>query len=149
MVERVQRLLERRLAVPLVELVEVDPVGAEPLEARLAGGDQVMAGIAAVVRPVAHRKARLGGEKHVGALLAERLADDLLRRAGGIDVGGVDQVDAGVEADGDLTLGFGEADRPDRAVLGPAERHRAHGHRRNLEAGAPQKPVFHLATLSC
>ena len=146
-VERGQRLLERRLAVPLMELVEVDPVGLEPLEARLAGGDQVMARIAAVVRPGAHREAGLGGDQHVAALLAQRLADDLFGRAGGIDVGGVDHVDPGVEADGDVPLRLGEADRPHRLVLGLPEGHGAERRDRYLETRATEQTVFHGAIL--
>jgi hypothetical protein len=46
---------------------------------------------------LAHREVDLAGEHHVIALPAgEGLADDLLRLAGGVDVGGVDEVDAGV-----------------------------------------------------
>src|SRR5262249_48257673 len=39
--ERTQRLLDRRLRVRIVELVEVDPVGPEALQARLGRGFDV------------------------------------------------------------------------------------------------------------
>ena len=46
-----QRLLERRLSVPLVHLVEVDVIGTQPAQAGLAAGDEVVAGEPGVVRP--------------------------------------------------------------------------------------------------
>lgn len=54
--------------------------------------------------------ADLGGQHDVVAAAIERLADDLLGLAGGVDVGGVDEVDAGVEggvddADGVVVVG--------------------------------------------
>src|SRR5687768_17031013 len=41
-VERLERLLHGRHAVPLVHLVEVDVIGPEAAQARLAGADQVV-----------------------------------------------------------------------------------------------------------
>src|SRR5262249_52374667 len=63
-VEGFQRFLQRRLAVPLMDLVEIDDVGAQPLQARLAGADQVIARQAAVVRPIARGETRLGRDQH-------------------------------------------------------------------------------------
>ena len=52
----------------------------------------------------------LRGDQHVAlALAAERLADDLLGDAGGIDIGGVDEVDAGIDAEVDLPARVVEA----------------------------------------
>ena len=42
MVQRVQRLLDRGLAIPLVHLVQVDVVRAETAQAGLAAGDDVL-----------------------------------------------------------------------------------------------------------
>src|SRR5918994_383960 len=53
--------------------------------------------VAAVVRVVAHRGVRLGGQHDVVAAALQRLADDLLRLALRVDVGGVDEVDPGVQ----------------------------------------------------
>ena len=125
MLERAERLLERRLAVPLVDLVEVDVVGAQPAQARLARLDQVMTRQPRVVRAAAHRKPRLGRDQHTVAASLQRLADDLLRRARRVDVGRVDHVDAGVERHVDLPLGAGEVDLADAAELPAAcEAHR-------------------------
>ena len=60
--------------------------------------DDPAARVAALVRVVAHRAVDLRREHDVVAPAAgERLADDLLRLAARVDVGGVDEVDAGVE----------------------------------------------------
>jgi hypothetical protein len=50
---------------------------------------------------VAHRAVELGGEDEVvAAATVERLADDFLALAARVDVGGVDEVDPGVERGG-------------------------------------------------
>ena len=144
MLEGAERLLERRLPIPLVELVEVDVIGAEPPQAGLAGPDEVMAGEARVVRPVAHRKARLGGEDDVVTAGPKRLTDDLLRLAHRVDVGRVDHVDPGLESQVDLAPGLlhaAGADLGERAAA--AEPHRAQRHGRDTQARAPELPVFH------
>jgi hypothetical protein len=41
-VESLKGFFERSLAVPLVQLIEIDTVGAKPLEACLAGFDQMI-----------------------------------------------------------------------------------------------------------
>ena len=41
-IESAQRLLERRLPIPLVHLIEVDVIGAEPTQAVLSAADDVM-----------------------------------------------------------------------------------------------------------
>jgi len=83
-----------------------------------------------VVGAVAHRHARLCGDEDAVAASLERLADELLGQAGRVDVGGVDQVDARVEAAVDLAAGAGEI-----GVAGvgedtaTAKRHRPHRQR--------------------
>ena len=69
----------------------------EPPQRVLDLGDDPAAGDAALVGVLAHRAPELGGQHDVVAAALERLADDLLRLAGGVDVGGVDEVDPGVE----------------------------------------------------
>ena len=61
-VERAQRLLDRRVRVEGVDLVEVDRVDAEPAERGVEGAGQVARRQPAVVGPGAHREAALGGE---------------------------------------------------------------------------------------
>ena len=50
-----------------------------------------------MVEVVAHWHERLGREHDVVAASGEGLADDDLGLAGGVDVGGIDERDAGVE----------------------------------------------------
>ena len=95
--ECAEGLVEVGLGVPAVDLVEVDPVGAEPAQRVLDLADDPAAGAATVVEVVAHRHERLGREHDVVAASREGLADDDLGLAGGVDVCGVDERDARVE----------------------------------------------------
>ena len=101
-VQRLEGLLERGHAVPAVELVEVDVLHVETAQAVLDALDDVLARRAGVVGPVAHREAALGREEQVVAVVLRRLADDLLGHARRVHVGGVDEVDAVVDAQVDL-----------------------------------------------
>jgi hypothetical protein len=74
LLERRDRLLQRRDAVRFVVLVQVDPVGAEPVERCLDRVPDVGAGSARTVQVgvPAHLHAELGGQHHVGAAALER-----------------------------------------------------------------------------
>src|SRR4029453_10992506 len=61
-VEGLHRLLDRGLVVPAVDLVEVDVVGPQPTQRVVDGGQDVLAGQAAVVGARAHREEDLGGQ---------------------------------------------------------------------------------------
>jgi len=103
-----------------VDLVEVDPPGTEPPERVLDLLDDPSARVAAVVGVGAHWHRHLCCQHHVVATVREGLADDLLRFAGRIDVGGVDEVDAGIQGavdDADAVVVVG--------VAPGAEHHRA------------------------
>src|SRR5690606_7868221 len=63
-----QRFLQWRERIGPMELVEVDEVGAEPLEALLAGLDQMLARQAALRHRIALRKEALGCEYEIVAL---------------------------------------------------------------------------------
>ena len=96
--ERAERLLDVGVVGGAVDLVEVDPVGLQAPQRVLDLADDPAAGVAALVGVVAHRAVDLRGEDDVVAPPAgERLADDLLGLAARVDVGGVDEVDPGVE----------------------------------------------------
>ena len=102
--ERLHRLLDRGLGIGAVALVEVDVVGLQPLERGVDLLVDLLAGEAAV--GLRHREEDLGGED-VGAAV-EVLQDLAPRRLGGaaaVDVGGVEEVDAGLE--GRLGAGLG------------------------------------------
>ena len=137
--ERRQRLLDVRARIEAVHLVEVDPVGAQPPQRVLDRADDPAARVALLVGVLAHRVVELGGEDDVVAAAAgERLADDLLGLALPVDVGGVDEVDPGVER---------RVDDPDRLVVvrvAPrAEHHRAKTELADRHAGATQLAMLH------
>src|SRR6185437_15788128 len=148
-VERLHRLLKGRQAVPLMDLIEVDDIGPEALQARLAFADQMPAGEAAVVGPLSHRIASLGRDQHAGlSFRAHRLADQFLRGAGGIDVCRVDQIDAGVGDDVDQPAHVVKLKVADLGEVPlAAEGHRAHGQDRDFKAGIAKLPVFHRPLL--
>ena len=135
--ERGQRLLERSLSVPLVDLVKVDVVRPQPSEAGLTGFDQMVPRQAGVVGTGAHWEAGLGGQQHAVATATQRLAHDLLRVAVRVDVSRVDQVDAGVKRHVDLSTGPFEVGVADVPELPPtAERHRAQREARDPQTGS-------------
>ena len=112
-VERAHRLVDRRELVPGVHPVEVDVVGLQAAQRLLARGDDVLARGAAGVR-IAGVKVReeLRGNDHAvatRAIVGDEVADDLLRVAAGVAVGGVDEVAAQFQVAGDDRLGVGHA----------------------------------------
>ena len=87
----------------------------QPLQAGLDRIDDVAARGAAVVGAGADLAEGLGGDNDVGALVAgigDRPPGDLLRQPLRVDVGGVDEVDAGVEGAGDDAVGIGLVEQP-------------------------------------
>src|SRR3546814_10055223 len=54
-----------------------------------------------IVRAIAHAQRGLGRHDHPVASALDRRAEDRLRSAVGIHVGGIEEIDAGVEADVD------------------------------------------------
>src|SRR5471030_463855 len=133
-----------------MNLVEVDHIGPETAQARLASLDQMMPRRAPVIRTVAHRKACLGGDQHAAlAFSAERLADDFFRRTIRIDIRRIDQVDARVDAHVNLPAGLVEADFADvRKFALAAHRHGAKCDGRYLEAGTTELTIFHDEAVS-
>ena len=90
-----QRLGHRGLLVRRVQLVEVDVVGAQPLQAVLEGGADVGRRGPALVPLVGD--AELGGQHDLVAPGPERGAEVGLALGAPVDVGGVEEGDAGIE----------------------------------------------------
>jgi hypothetical protein len=82
-----------------VQLEEIDRLDAEALERSLGRFQKMLARGAIVVRAVAHRERRLGGNEDTVALALDRLAQDLLGESGRIYVGGIEQAHAVIETD--------------------------------------------------
>ena len=99
-VERPQCFVERRREVGAVDLVEVDIVRTEPNETVLDRVQDVPAGETDGVGTRPRSAPRLGRDDHVLACNSEILdcaAQNSLRLAFGIDIGGTEEVDAGVD----------------------------------------------------
>ena len=85
----------------------------------------------------------LGGDDHVLARhlqVLQRLAGDLLRHAAGVDVGGVDEVDAGVERLADQALGVGLLQVADLRSTMPSLPPKVMVPRQSSETNRPVRP---------
>src|SRR5215217_4819515 len=142
--QRAERFVDIRVFLGAVDLVQVDPVRAQPAQAVLHFTDDPAARVAELVRVVAHLAVDLGGQDDVVALpVRERLAHDLLRLAARVHVGGVDEVDPGVERAVD------DADRRVVVGLAPgAEHHRAEAERADAYTGPAEASILHGRTLT-
>jgi hypothetical protein len=125
-----------------VDLVQVDVIGAQAAQAVLARADDPAPRVSLLVDVVAHPAVHLGGEHHPIPAAGQGLADDLLRLAGRVHVGGVDEVDPGVQR---------PLDDPGRLVMiriapGP-EHHRAQAKRADLHASGAEHTHLHGSTL--
>jgi hypothetical protein len=98
-VQRLQRLLDRRRIVEAVDLVEIDVVGAEAAQAVVDLVEDRLARQAGAVGAGPHAVEHLGGEHDLVAPgeVPDRAADDLLGGAVGIGVGRVEEIDAEVD----------------------------------------------------
>ena len=90
-----------------MELVEVNVVGAQPAQARLDLGHDVIAAVAPVVGAVVHLSPDFGRQHHPIAVPGHCLPQQLLAAPETVGVGCVEEVDAHVE---------GRADQPLRLV---------------------------------
>ena len=127
-VERTHRLLERRLGIEPVGVEDVDVIEPHAAEALVEAREQILAGPPLAVRPGPHVVPGLGRDYELvperGQILAEQLAEVLLRRAEGrsVVVRQVDMRDTEVErATEDRPL---DVERPFVAEVVPqAKRH--------------------------
>jgi hypothetical protein len=128
-----------------MHLIKIDDIGAQPFQTCLAFADEMPARETTIVWPLPHRIARLGRDQHAGlALRPHRLADQLFRAAAGIDIGGVDEIHAGVGDDVEQLAHLVELEIADFGEVSlAAEGHRAHRQHRDLEARIAQLPIFH------
>ena len=117
-----------------VELIEVDPVGAKPPQARLDALSKVPSRESPIVRPRPHRPVDLRRQDDLGAQirLGEELPENLLAAPGGVDIGGVPERHPGVAC--------GPQNR-ERIFLARrfAEVHAAEAEVAHLQPGAPQR----------
>ena len=144
-VECLHRLLDRRLVVPAVDLVEVDVVELEALQRGVDRGEHVLPGEAAAVlpghRPAMHLRRDDVLLPHPEELAQEAAGDDLAL-ASVVDVGGVEEDDSAFDRPPHDRLGSRFVDRP-LAALMPAEAHHPQAHTRDTQAGAAEVDVLH------
>jgi hypothetical protein len=99
-----------------------------------------------VVGAGADRGQQLGAEHDLAAPAADGPTQQLLGLAVGVDVGGVDEVHAGVQCRADDPVHLGLAERPHLVVHRVALAAEGHGAQRDLRhphAGAAELAVFH------
>ena len=77
MLERVKRLLDRRVRIGPVNLVEVDVIRPQSLQALLDLGEQVMSRGTDLVRPIAYFHRRLRRDDILYSLPFDRLTDEI------------------------------------------------------------------------
>ena len=118
------------LRVDPVLVVEIDVVGAEPLQRALDRGADVRRAAVDDARAAAgvRDEAELRRQHDLFAAVLDGPADQLLVGVGTVDLGGVDVRDAEVERAVDGADGFGVAARADVVVAG-------HRHRAESDAG--------------
>ena len=133
---RAHRLLQRRRMVLLVQIIDVDVVGAEPLQAFVGRLQHPAPRQPAAIGIVADRVGEFCREDPVVPVVGNGAADHLLGLAAIIGVRGVDEVDAGLAR-------FRHDPRRRRLVGRPAEHHGAQTDRRNLQAAAAELAVLH------
>jgi len=124
-----------------VLVVEVDHVLAEPLQARLAGGDDILGFAVDAVRAArVLRLAELGGEHDPVAPALDGATDHLLVMAPAIHVRGIEVVDALVDRVPDQCLGGRVVGLP----IDARQRHAAKPDGRNGQAAGAERAVFKL-----
>ena len=90
--------LQRCFKIVAVQVVDVDVVGSQPLQARFQFERHPLAAAAARIRVGRDgRVLHLGREHPALAVLRDELADHALGAALGVAVGGIDEIDAGTE----------------------------------------------------
>ncbi len=123
-------------------LIQIDVVRLEATQRVLDLGDDPSPGATAVVGSVVHRHEELRRQHDVIATSLQGLTDDLLRHAAGVDIGGVDEVDPGVQCVVD------DADGVGAVVVAPrTEHHRAQAQRTYRYPDPSQQSVVHVASL--
>ncbi len=120
-----------------MDLVQVDVVDVETAQAVVDRPHHPSPGVAPPVDVVAHRPVELGGEHDVVAPAGDRPPDDHLVLACAVHVGGVDQVDPGIERSLDDPRALGEV-----TVAPHAEHHRAESEAAHRDAGGAREAVL-------
>jgi hypothetical protein len=133
-----------------MDLVEIDIVGAQALQAGVDLVEDGLARQAAAIGAGAHLHIDLGRQHDLLALgeIAQGAADDLLAGAVGVDVGGVDEIDAEFQCLLDERPTLLLIKGPEMgAALRHAIGHAAEADAGNLEASLAEPDVVHECLL--
>ena len=97
-----ERLLDGRVVVPAVNLVQIDVVGVQPPKAGVDLRQDRLARQAAAVGILAHGEVDLGRNHHLVALgeVAQGSPHDFFAGAVGVGVGRIEEVDAAARGPG-------------------------------------------------
>jgi hypothetical protein len=125
----------------VVQEEDVDAVGAQALQTGLDRAAHVAAIRATCIGILAGGVEALGRDHQVVPAAADQLAQDFLRLAGVVLVGGIEKVDTRIAG------GAEHAGRLRRVGIA-AERHRSHAKLGNLHAGAAKRLHVHPISLA-
>ena len=132
--------------VEAVDLVEVDIIGAEPLQAGIHLGQDRFAREARAVGAGPHAMIDLGGDHDFLAPdeVLQRPPDDFLAGPVRIHVGGVEEIDAEIERHADQRAALGLGQRPGMgAALRLAETHAAEAQAGHIKTGSAELHIVH------
>ena len=154
-IQRIQRLFNRRGRVEAVQLIEIDMIQLQAAQALLHAADDVIARAAARIPPCRSRFAKyFSGDYHVLARnfqVFQRLAEDRLRTPFRVNVRGVDKVDPGIQRAAHQLFCFALLELTNLAphAAFTAEGHGAEAEFRNEQSGIAQFLITHNAFLAC
>jgi hypothetical protein len=144
--ELAPRFLDRRGTVDVVELEELDVIGAKTVQAGLeVGSDRLGSKIHPGAALVRHRAA-LREEQDVVSAAVDRFGDDLLRATPAVERSRIDPVHTEVERTPDARDRVAVILRspPGRPVASGADRRGSYSDRRDLQLGAAEPPPLHI-----
>src|SRR6185437_5367362 len=138
-------LLERSMGILAVRDVDIDPVGAESLQALIDGPQDVPAREAGAGERGARAKSNLGGDDHLIAMRPERRTEQALGFAAGVAIGGIEKVDSGLEGAADELAGEVRAHLIYGAeiLVARGERHGTEGETGDGQARIAEQAVLH------
>jgi hypothetical protein len=148
-VQRLERLLDRRVIIEAMDLIEIDVIGAEPPQARVDLGHDRPARQAGPVRARAHPPVHLGRDHDLVAAreILQRPAEDLLAGAVRIDIRRVEEIDASLQGPLDEGAAFLFVERPGvTAPIGYAVAHAAKAKARHIQARMTEFHIIHHLT---
>jgi hypothetical protein len=146
-VQRLHRLLDRRMPVPAMDLVQVDVVQAEPSERGVDRREDVLAREAAAVRARRHLEVDLGRDHELvaGEQLRQEAAGDDLASTLRVHVGRVEEGDPALDGAPDDRLGGGLVQHPGTRGGPGVVAHHPEAHARDVQADCPQSHLLHPA----